>query len=761
MPKTSDCYQLSIIIPFRSDDKRGYLVDRLRDFCRDIEQNEDAEYILVDSGSNLSCQQENQKICASMGVRYLYHDSIGEVFSIGSARDYGVQKAKGKLVTFLDVDLVPCFQFVKKLLEFSELSGVIEGKKRFFVVPCLYLTEYGSSEFLNEEKRLRHRKYLYKHTVGDGLYIENLAPCSSVMVVNRFHYLSIGGHHPQFKGHGYEDFELIHRLSAEEGSIPRSYNYYKDMKKWGGGAFNGFRAHFSLLGIPALKDGLCVAHLWHPRPVNTAYTESTKNNHLNAIAYFEKYDNEGIHPPALPSLESCGIQVLVFGEPETEASECIRGLIPHLGNIIYSSEYHFKDNNEIFSSDILEKFIQYKKIDRILFSNPYANPLRMAIYQWTKNNSFPFYCFERGALTDSWFVDETGFNVDSSKYDEGYWQKSLSEYQLSSISEYIQDALQSNEALEEQGERLTKEALSNMLKTGGRKVLFVPFQRPNDTVIKHFSGSAQSVENFAKQIDMAAKSLKAYGWDVVCKKHPLENITPMLEYARWVDSNIHFLDLVNLSDAVALINSGVGVYSMMMEKPCYIFGDAFYSHYKLNKEVKDSLELVDFLINNSFSVCPDTMFRFIYYLRNSYYSYGVPKTYIRNEKDGSKSTITKGISFYRINIPEKTSDFYRKPGIQKISLKAPLLERYAYHIWQQEEDERRIFEVSIQTQTLQENMKWVKKELIRKRDWWKFKTWFNPSSKVGKRFKKIVVNPKNYCLDSKFKLLKSIGKRLS
>src|SRR5690606_39033416 len=95
-------------------------------------------------------------------------------------------------------------------------------------------------------------------------------------------------------------------------------------------------------------------------------------------------------------------------------------------------------------------------------------------------------------------------------------------------------------------------------------------------------GPAQSFENFLGTIDEAAERLARLGWTVLCKKHPLETLNPPLQNATYVPEDTHFLDLLELCDAVALINSGVGIYAMMMGKPCYIFGRSFYSFDGIN-----------------------------------------------------------------------------------------------------------------------------------------------------------------------------------
>ncbi len=86
-------------------------------------------------------------------------------------------------------------------------------KKEFFTVPCFYLTQEGSRKFISMDIKNRDKIFFNLYLLGKGKdLIQNFAPSSSVMIIRRSHYLSIGGHRPEFKGHGYEDFELIHRL---------------------------------------------------------------------------------------------------------------------------------------------------------------------------------------------------------------------------------------------------------------------------------------------------------------------------------------------------------------------------------------------------------------------------------------------------------------------------------------------------------------------------------------------------------------------
>ena len=53
--------QLSIIIPFRASEDRAYIMERLKQF--EINKDKLVEYILVDSGSPYSLQEEIKQIC--------------------------------------------------------------------------------------------------------------------------------------------------------------------------------------------------------------------------------------------------------------------------------------------------------------------------------------------------------------------------------------------------------------------------------------------------------------------------------------------------------------------------------------------------------------------------------------------------------------------------------------------------------------------------------------------------------------------------
>lgn len=688
-------YQLSVIIPFRCEtESTEHLLLRLEDLCAEFNeyQTQDIECIVVDSGSSEQYRYRCEEICEKYQISYIYQDTLGKPFSIGSCRDFGVQHAKGRAVSFLDVDLRVAPDFWQRLLILMKTWGISKYKKSFLAIPCLYLTQEGTQEFLTADPETKFTDFYLRYLQGDKQAIENMAFCSSVMIVERNHYLSIGGHDPEFRGHGYEDFELYHRLLCEEDIIPKSRDYYVDQKVWDTASYRGFRSHLAIAARPAMAMNLFVVHLWHPRPKDASFY-SPKSLSVNRMVWeekFKKFTETKIHPQALQISEKVNESFLFFGKPQTHAASCIRDIIPYLGRIIYVSEYDFMNKWGVLNEEDFAQFLNNFHITKILFPNPYGNPARLAIYEWCKQNQIPFYCYERGALPDSWFLDPFGFNADSNSYEEIHWNTPLTVEDLENTKNYIRECISGSSALEKQDERIGAEVLAQKLGIGGKKVLFVPMQRPSDTVIKYMAGNIQSFAKFMNIIDRIAANLKSKGWVVLCKKHPLETEVPQLRYAQYVPENTHFIDLLELADKVALINSGVGVYAMMMEKPCYIFGNAFYAHKDLNCPIKDfdfesdeDIELATQKIIGDFNVNSEKMLCFIHYLMNSFYSFGTPKTISRKEKDGSLRTITTGIDFYQLRLDGKLIFNYEPLPRPKLNLNAPIFERYALDIHMQ------------------------------------------------------------------------------
>lgn len=315
---------------------------------------------------------------------------------------------------------------------------------------------------------------------------------------------------------------------------------------------------------------------------------------------------------------------------------------------IYFDKIYNLNEDKIDTKNILH-FLKTNNIDIVVIQNPYQNEKRLTLYKYLKLNKYKVLISDRGALPNSWFFDPKGFNADSESYHSKYWDKPLSKSKEKRVLKYIDSEVNSDNSLEKQGKKLGKEVLRKKLNIPeGKKILFVPLQRPSDTVIQYFSKHVKDMEHFLQNIVDIQKQLND-DWFLVVKKHPLETQRLYEGNLFYVEDNTHFKDLIELCDAVLLINSGVGVISMMYEKPVYHFGDAFYSHPEINKEVQTSKEVVDFLKKDTFKVDKEKVKRFISYLIDDFYSFGDFITEEKTMPDNSKRTITTKINFNSIN----------------------------------------------------------------------------------------------------------------
>ncbi|MEP1449249.1 MAG: glycosyltransferase [Paraglaciecola sp.] len=635
---------LSVIIPIRVSADREYVLANLERQLAETDAVKLVNFVMVDSGSNEHYSRILKNICNSHNVQYLFHDSRGETFSVGAARDFGVQHAKSDIVMFMDVDLVWDNKFYEKLVDEIKLRNMTACINSFFLIPCFYLSENASHEFLEMDRKLAFHQVKRWHEYQTFGKIDSYAPSTSVMVVNREHYLALGGHRKEFYGHGCEDFELIHRLAANFPKFARPKNYYLNSGNYESMEYQGFRAFFGLYGEIAMRSSLFLIHIWHPRPKRGAYHGSMHRNKALLTDLMVKYDQDKIGPSPLADL-NLGKKTLILGVKGDQSWLSIRQILPYLGELEYRSEFTFNGNEDF------EKFLKRNNIQRLFFWNPYGNETRLKLYKWAKSTNFPFMVFERGALPDSWFIDETGFNADSTKYDYQNWQHIHGDV-LHETSFYIDNLIECGNTLEENGARLGKdllrEKLDKLYRIGSKKVLFIPFQRPSDTVIKYFSGDVGGYEQFCELVTNVQRKLDPNEWVVLAKKHPLETQRPIVGAdVIFVEDDTHIYDLLSLADKTLLMNSGVGVLAMLFKTPlCYV-SDCFYGIEGVNKKASNLDEVMTF-INAPQSVDWEKVLQFITYLKNDFYSFASTSTYLRKEEDGSLRSITEKLTFTEI-----------------------------------------------------------------------------------------------------------------
>ncbi len=261
---------ISIIIPIFSDHKTAYLQDRLLallEYIRALNSNS-LESVVIDyspTPNKLIKKNCNCYITAK----------IDGVFNPARARNLGVQHASGEYLFFHDVDLMYGPAFYESLIqEANKLKGI--GLESFAMLPCLYLTPLGTNKLQLGE--LSYDDLLNSYLHGEADAVSHLAACSSAILMNRSYYQKLGGMDEAYQGHGCEDFDLIHKLVANQPIGKRDDTYYNDVVTQFPAEYQGFRKYMAYYSLPYLFTPLFLVHLYHERPLGNRFYFNRRNN---------------------------------------------------------------------------------------------------------------------------------------------------------------------------------------------------------------------------------------------------------------------------------------------------------------------------------------------------------------------------------------------------------------------------------------------------------------------------------------------------
>jgi predicted glycosyltransferase involved in capsule biosynthesis len=295
--------KISLIIPLRltANTFEGEL--RLRRICDTVPR--DLFDILISDYGTEDAHAGPLRALEAEGVAVVRHPSPKALFSIGDARDFGVRMARGKVVLFNDIDFFGTPDMYRAIHAEATARDIARNMFDFFCVPVLFLTEEGTQAWFGsvEADTPFVAEFSVEWTERAVRDVQFAAFGSSAMVVNRHHYLSLGGHDPNFSGHGAEDYDLLHRLASLAPKGPRPNDYFTDFKDNGVRTYWGFRACFALHGLDVFAHGVHLVHLWHPRRMEKGYFRSRPNfRHLKRV--MRRFDRAGQMP--LPLTDSAG-----------------------------------------------------------------------------------------------------------------------------------------------------------------------------------------------------------------------------------------------------------------------------------------------------------------------------------------------------------------------------------------------------------------------------------------------------------------------
>ena len=298
------------------------------------------------------------------------------------------------------------------------------------------------------------------------------------------------------------------------------------------------------------------------------------------------------------------------GERFNSAGDSRRSSLPNI-QIVSTSVVCYKLFETFYN---IKPFVSQDTSDIVIIWNIDTTDNRQ-IFDYRKKNHLAVFCIERGCLPNTVYIDDNESIYKTDKFKHEIWNKPLCEKEYKIITEYIQQIKTQQIAVEIQNIR----DISTMNINGFKQIIFCPLQRRYDTSITQYGGWIESVENFyliMKKISVQHKDIL-----FLIKNHPTEILLHRYKDQtinfRFVDK-YHVNDLIKLCDKVILINSGVGIFSMMYNKPCGILGESFYHIPDVNVKINNYQDIITFIENKSITVNEDAALRYLYYLKFQY-----------------------------------------------------------------------------------------------------------------------------------------------
>lgn len=661
---------LTVIITLRSAGHYD-MVARLRYRVLDTKIPETVCFLVIDDSSPSNDAEEIQRTCRELGFEYRRYESEKAVFCASTARNFGAMAARTPYIIHEDVDLFPYPGFYNDLIAEISIQKLDAHSDRFLTVPVLYLSEEATARAVNGA--ISKNELLHAHLTASEDVSSNF-PASSVILANRFYYLSIGGYNEKFYGWGLEDLEYAYRLTRAQNQFmtPKDTSFLVERGFSTHPVYRGWRSQFRLHGELLSRKGICLFHAYHPKDPAWRNPSSHSLNKEIFTAEISRFDREGHYLPSLPAPEFG--KSLIFGRGTFAYN---RALMPLWG------ELEIKDYEFFQKADIVE-YCKGNGINRVIFTNPYASETRLRVYEAVRQANIPFVVVERGALPDSMFIDDTGFCCESTRYRRLHWPTELSEARRKRAAEYISQLSSSSSSLERQGERIGRRAaLEKLGVPPSKKVLFVPFQSRSDTTVKFFAGPIGSFDNFVSLVRDVTNRLSD-DWIVVFKNHPLSDVREDVPGAVNI-GDLHINDALEVADYVLLMNSGVGVLAAVFGKPVIHTGIAFYADDGLNRSARTASEVLDILASD-FQIDHEARYRFVSYLIEDFYSFGEFSVKERRHTNNARLTITDRIDYYLVNFLGRRIVSLQK-GERIVSDEAPVYDIFRHWIRSKKYDE--------------------------------------------------------------------------
>lgn len=156
-------------------------------------------------------------------------------------------------------------------------NKIARHEKPFYIIPCLYLTKYGTRKLtLGAVSAQELKENYFNFSRREFLH---LASPSSIVILRSDAYRAIGGFCTRYHGHGYEDFDFLIKL-AEHYSLLDVRSDFMDERYSRSPLFAvGFKRYLGELCLDVLLDKTMLLHLYHKKDSRDSYYVSRKSNY--------------------------------------------------------------------------------------------------------------------------------------------------------------------------------------------------------------------------------------------------------------------------------------------------------------------------------------------------------------------------------------------------------------------------------------------------------------------------------------------------
>lgn len=211
-------------------------------------------------------------------------NNLSESINTSQLRNIAFDAVTTKFMILLDVDIYPDFSLFLECTK--EISS---GERPFIILPCLYLTKFGSEVLV--KKKISTKEIKKRYFSFSRREFLHLASPSSIVIMNTDDYLRVGKFNELFTGHGYEDFDFLIRLASIYGLIDKPKDFLTDIPYRSPLFAVGFRKYLGELCIESLARKRLAFHLYHDKDGKESYYKSRKNNYH----YFSEIHRDSIN----------------------------------------------------------------------------------------------------------------------------------------------------------------------------------------------------------------------------------------------------------------------------------------------------------------------------------------------------------------------------------------------------------------------------------------------------------------------------------